>query len=182
MSIPASACVVCTQCARSAHAVRTQCPCSAHAVQILGLSDPVDVAQVNQEKGVSTNPVVHIFSTCFGVVNLHLFHPKLLCDPPPPQGIRQVGGWVGGSANLTPPPSPPPPSITKQRPAPRPPRPWPPPPADLQSHCHRHPQPLPLHFLRTQPHPRSRQRRSTSAQQHPVLCGCDIVLLRPRVR
>ena len=58
--------------------------------------DPVDIAQVNQKRGVSTNPVVHMFSTCYGVVNLNLLHPKLLCDPlpPPPQGIWQVGGWV----------------------------------------------------------------------------------------
>ena len=74
----------------------------------------MDIAQVNQKKGVSTNPVVHIFGACYGVVNLNLFHPKLLCDPPPPLppsgypaggwvGLR-VGGWVSqntGRANLT---------------------------------------------------------------------------------
>ena len=60
------------------------------------VSGPVDMAQVNQKRGVSLNPVVHSFSTCYGVVNLNLLHPELLCDPPPPspQGIRQVGGWV----------------------------------------------------------------------------------------
>ena len=79
------------------------------------VSDPVDIAQVNQKKGVSTNPVVHIFSTCYGVVNLNLFHPKLLCDPPPPGylaggwvGLR-VGGWVSQNPGRAKSPPPPPP-------------------------------------------------------------------------
>ena len=41
------------------------------------VSDPVDIAQVNQKKGVSTNPVVHCFSTCYGVVDLNLFSSKI---------------------------------------------------------------------------------------------------------
>ena len=53
------------------------------------VSDPVIIAQASQMKGVSPNPALHSSGTCYGVVNL-----KLLCDPPPPQGIRQVGGWV----------------------------------------------------------------------------------------
>ena len=53
------------------------------------VSDPVVTAQVSQMNVVSSNPPAHSFSSCYGVVNL-----KLLCDPPPPQGIRQVGGWV----------------------------------------------------------------------------------------
>ena len=47
----------------------------------------------DQKKGVRTNPAVHIVSTCYGVVNLNLFHPKLLCEPP----LRVSGRWVGGS-------------------------------------------------------------------------------------
>ena len=61
------------------------------------VSDPVDIAHVNQKKAVRSTPVVHIFSTCYGVVNLNLFHPKLLCDPPPPPALRVSGRWVGGS-------------------------------------------------------------------------------------
>ena len=38
------------------------------------------------------------------VQTAEIFFRKLLCDPPPPQGIRQVGGWVwgwvGGSAKI----------------------------------------------------------------------------------
>ena len=88
------------------------------------VSDPVDIVQVNQRKGVSTNPVVHLFSTCCGAVHLNLFHPKLLCDPPPP--LRVSGRWVGGSEGgwVGQPKyqeAPPPPSITEQRPAPPPP-------------------------------------------------------------
>ena len=40
-------------------------------------SDPVVIAQASQMKGVSSNPALHSFSTCYGVVNL-----KLLCDAP----------------------------------------------------------------------------------------------------
>ena len=62
-------------------------------------------------KGVSSNPALRSFSTCYGVVNL-----KLLCDPPPPSGYPasgwvgpRVGGWVSqnlGRANIPPPPPP----------------------------------------------------------------------------
>ena len=59
------------------------------------VGDPVVIAEVSQIKGVGSNPVVHTTGTRHGVVNLSLFHPKLLCEPPPPpQGIRQVGGWL----------------------------------------------------------------------------------------
>ena len=79
------------------------------------VSDPVVIAQVSQMRGAGSNLVVHSFSTCFGVVNLNFFHPKLLCDPSPlPSGYPaggwvglRVGGWVGqnpGRANLNPPP------------------------------------------------------------------------------
>ena len=83
------------------------------------VSDPVDTAHVNQKKSVSSDPLVHIFSTCYGVVNLNLFHPKLLCDPPPPppQGIWQVGGSAKIPGGPVYPPSP---SILKQSPAPHP--------------------------------------------------------------
>ena len=57
------------------------------------VSDPVDIAHVNQKKSVSANPVVHIFSTCYGVVNLNLFHPNCSVIPPPP--LRVSGRWVG---------------------------------------------------------------------------------------
>ena len=74
------------------------------------VSDPVVIAQASQMKGVSSNPALHSFSTCYGVVNL-----KLLCDPPPPPQGYPAGGWVGlrvggwvsqnpGRANSPPPP------------------------------------------------------------------------------
>ena len=52
------------------------------------VSDPVVIAQASQMKGVSSNPALRSFSTCYGVVNL-----KLLCDPP---SLRVSGKWVGG--------------------------------------------------------------------------------------
>ena len=55
------------------------------------VGDPVDIAQVVQMNGVGSNPTVHILSTCYGMVNLNLFHPT----PPPP--LRVFGRWVGGS-------------------------------------------------------------------------------------
>ena len=64
------------------------------------VSDPVVIAQVSvsQIMGAGSNPAMHIVNTCCGVVNLHLFHPKLLCDPPPtPPALRVSGRWGGGS-------------------------------------------------------------------------------------
>ena len=58
-----------------------------------GVSDPVVIAAVSWIMGMGSNPVVHTTEIYSGVVNLNLFHPKLLCDPP----LRVSGRWVGGS-------------------------------------------------------------------------------------
>ena len=57
------------------------------------VSDPVVIAEVSHNYGLGSNPVSYTTVTCYGVVNLNLFHPKLLCDPP----LRVSGRWVGGS-------------------------------------------------------------------------------------
>ena len=61
------------------------------------VSDPLVIAQVSvsQIMGAGSNPAVHTVNTCCGVVNLNLFHPKLLCDPPLPPSGYPAGGWVG---------------------------------------------------------------------------------------
>ena len=73
------------------------------------VNDPVVKALVLHAKGMASNPAMHIFSTCYGVVNLNL-HNFSVTPPPlsaadenntpwrhaktPPQGMWGVGGWV----------------------------------------------------------------------------------------